>query len=220
MRDYLSQTNLRNAAVLGLVIALMSIPRIFIWGKSPASYGLAAFLGMTLISGAATAWGTRAGMCGLFPERKRAITGMLIAIFLSLMMLPLYIAWIDPLLLPAIKATGDANMLAMRYPSAPPGQFALFMWSASFEVMFFQGGIMSVISRATGRQWVAVAVAVGIRSLVTSGQLSQLHIANAQPFLVSTSAVVTMISCLLFARFGLLATMVFSAGVCLHVLFL
>jgi hypothetical protein len=144
---------------------------------------------------------------------------MAIAAILSFIILPLYIAWIDPLLLPAIKASGDVKMLAIRYPSTLPGQLALFLWAAGFEAMFFQGGIMSVIARATGSQWVAVAVSVGVRTLVTASQLSELNIPNAQAFLMSASSLVTLISCILFARFGFPATMIFSAGICLHVLF-
>jgi hypothetical protein len=158
-------------------------------------------------------------MCGVFPGRRRTLTGMALAALLSLMMLPIYIVWIDPLLLPAIKTTGDANMLAMRYPTTVSAQLALFMWSASFEVMLFQGGVMSVVSRITGRQWIAVLAAVGVRTFVTSEQLSPLHLVHASTFLLSSSALITTVSCMLFARFGLPASMTFSSGICLHILF-
>jgi hypothetical protein len=84
--------------------------------------------------------------------------------------------------------------------------------------MFLQAATMSFLSRITGRQWMAVAMAVMLRMILTSHQLDELHILAGSQLLMFIAGLVTMASCILFARFGLPAAMVFSAGTCLHVM--
>jgi hypothetical protein len=218
MHQYLSQRNLISAVALGFLITIMTIPRLVVWGVPLGLYIPASFLSMTLVSGTATAWGTSAGMCGPFPEQRRQLAGIAIAAALALLALPLFMLCVDPVMVPALSATGN-EMLLRHYPVTPDGKIALLLWSAGFETMFFHAGAMSLVSRITRRQWVAVTACVALRLFIASHQLAELHIPAANPFLLVVSGVVTTASCLLFARFGLPTAMVFSAGICLNVMF-
>jgi hypothetical protein len=196
----------------------MTIPRLLAWGVPLAFYIPATFLSMTLVSGAATAWSTSAGMCGLFPAPRRQLAGMAIAAALAILVLPIFMLYIDPVIVPAIAAKGGQEMLMKRYPVTLSGQIALLLWSAGFETMFLQAAAMSLLSRITGRQWMAVTAAVTLRILLYSHQLDELHILSENPHLLFIAGLMTTASCILFARFGLPAAMVLSAGTCLHVM--
>jgi len=218
MRDYLSASNLCKAAALGAFVTLMSIPRIMYWGVEPTVLISGAFLGMTLISGAATAWSTRGGMHGLFPAKPRMIIGMGTGLLLALLITPAFVLLVDPVLVESMKSTGKTEILNLRYPTTLSGRIALVLWAASFETMFFRAGTISFLSRVTGHKSVAVLGAVCLRTLVSVMQLSDLNLARGEASLVLiVGGVASFFSSVLFVETGLPASMTFSAVLCLHV---
>lgn len=216
MRDYISISNLWKAAIIGGVVTLMSLPRIIqgnmeLWLYLPVAFG-----GMTLSAGAATAWSDRAGMCGLFPDRRRIFAGIGMAVILVSVITPIYFFWLDSVFRNAIVATGDSKLLMLRYPATLGGCVAVVLWSASFETIFFRAAAMSFFARLTGRQWVAVAGAVVLRVFVICKQLPEAGIVDAMPLFIACTVITSAVSCVLFARWGLPGAMVFSAGLNTH----
>jgi hypothetical protein len=216
MRTYLSTHNLLHASILGAAVTVLAIPRILVGGLSPLLFIPAAFLSMTLISGMATAWGKRAGMCGLFPERKRALQGIGVAVVLLLMLIPVCVLWLDRAIYDAARASGDSYFLKMLFPSTVAGALALVLWAIGFETMFFEVAAMSYFSRLVGRQWIAVVLSVVLRGVVTYARLAGVGATDSAWLFLGSVSVAAVIGCVLFARFGLPAAMVFSAGLAMR----
>jgi hypothetical protein len=216
MRTYLSMSNFIKALMLGTVVTLMSIPRMIQGGFRLDLYIPAALVCMTLVSGAATAWSGQGGMAGLFPDRRRMAVGAGIAVLLSLMAMPLEHFWIVPPVRHAIAETGNARLMALRYPETPGGCVALMLWSAGFETMFFQAATMSFFVRLARRPWMGVVFAVSFRLFVTAHQISLAGVGNAIPLILVMAAVGTAMLCVLFIRTGLLPAMILAAGFHLH----
>lgn len=219
MRDYLSLQNLWKALLLGTVMALMSIPRIMEAGMPLGLYIPGAVLAMTLVSGAATAWGAKGGMCGLFPEWRRVALGLGIAVLLTAIATPIYALWLDPLLYAALEATGDPKVLALRFPETAAGKFAQMLWSGSFQVMFFAIAGMSFLARLTAGVRTSVAMIVIFRVAVGLYQMSEAGVTESVALFSLGSAVATACSCLLFARTGLIPAMAFAMGLNVHLFF-
>ena len=219
MRDYLSIGNLWKALLLGAVMTVMSIPRIVQGGMPLGPYVPGAFFAMTLVSGAATAWGGKGGMCGLFPGGRRMWVGFGLAVLLTIVGTPIYCLWLDPVLYAALAATGDVKMLALRYPDAIVGKLSLMLWSGSFQVMFFAVAGMSFLTRLTGRPWISGALVVLFRVAVGLYQISEAGVTDSIPVFLLGSAVATACSCALFARTGLPPVMAFAMGLNLHLFF-
>ena len=99
---------------------------------------------------------------------------------------------------------------------APGGRLALLLWSAGFETFFFVAATMSFLARLTRRQWVAVSGAALFRMFVATVQLEAAQVWEAIPLSPAASAVSAAVASLLFARYGLPAAMLFSAGLGLH----
>ncbi len=217
MREYLSLSNLRRASLLGSLVTLMSIPRIMQAGMDLTFYVPAALTSMILVSGAATAWGRHAGMCGLFPGRRRMWAGIGIATTLSLLLLPVY-ECCYPFFERAIQESSRPGLAALQYPTTIGGCLALMLWSAGFETMFFRAATISLLARLSHRQWVAVSLSVILCLGATQMSLAAAGIKEARWAFYASAAAANLVGVLLFARTGLPAAMVFAAGLQLHLL--
>lgn len=218
MREYLSVNNLKKSLLLGGMVAVMSTPRIILGGMDPVIFVPAAFFSMTLVAGAAAAWGEKGGMAGLFPGRRRTIAGIIAAVMIALASTPLHYFCLDPLRYAVIKATGNGHMIEMLYPSTLYGCVSLVLWSASFETIFFPAASMSFFSRLTGRMYIALVLTVAMRIFVMSLQVSGTGMDSTTAYLIySGTAISSLVACLLFALTGLVPTMVYCGLINLHV---
>lgn len=218
MRRYVSMSNLKAAVLLGSIATIMSIPRIGEGGMPLHLYVPAALLAMVLVGGAATAWSGSAGLAGLIPERQKLLRGMLIAVALVAAFAPIQLFLMDPVFRQVLEATGDKQALALRYPTTLFGGAAIVLWAAGFETLFFYAAPVSFLTRLTGRPWMAIVMTTGLRLIVVSEQLTLIGTNDATALFFASAAATTLISCLLFARFGLPATSLFAAGLNLHLL--
>jgi hypothetical protein len=216
MRDYVSEDNLKRALPIAAVVTLLSLPRIHFTGFPLGMYGVAAFLSMLLIGGAATAWGRKAGMAGCFPDRRLWIGGVLVASLVLLVLVPIQRYVLDPPILAAMEQSGAPETFVLRhYPITTLGRAAMVLWTAGFETLFFVAAPMAFFGRLTGRVWVAVVFTALFRTTVTAGYLS--YIAMPAPFLTLTfGGIQAVTACVLFARAGLIPASFFAAGTCIH----
>jgi len=216
MHTYLSFSNFGRALILATGVTLLSVPRI-VQGALPLDlYIPAALIGMILVAGAATAWSREAGMAGLFPHWRLMVTGVGIAVMISLLAVPIQHAWIDPRTKTALAATGNAHLMALRYPGTMGGCVTVMLWSASFETVFFYAATLSFFARLTNRLWVAVALTVALRLFVSMQQMSGTGVFDAIVLMLVATGVVATAACLLFAGTGLIPTMMLAAGLDLH----
>jgi hypothetical protein len=211
MKTYLSFPNLKKAALLGAVMTLMSTPRIIISGF-PLSYVWAAYAALISFGGMATAWSRYAGMQGLMPPLKRTLTGLAVALGLLLIMMPIQIHFFNPMFSAHIAATGNDAALNLLYPRTVGEGIALTLWSMSFETLFFRAAIMSFFAKLTNRIMLTLLFAVGIRLLVGYLKLGEIGIADGGFVVLIFVAIVSLISCTIFALYGLPAVMLLSGG--------
>jgi len=216
MRTYLSMSNFGRALILAMGVTLMSVPRIVQGGLPLDLYIPAALVGMVLVAGAATAWSRQAGMVGLFPHWRLMLGGVGIAVLISLVAVPIQHAWIDPRIQAALSATGNAQLMALRYPVTAGGCVAVMLWSASFETLFFHAATLSFFARLTNRQWIAVALTVALRLFVSMRQMAETGVFDAVPLMLVSTGVMATAACVLFARTGLIPAMMLAAGLDLH----
>jgi len=216
MKDYLRQSNLARAMVLASIVTLMAVPRILHAGLDTWIYVPAALFAMTIVAGAGSAWGDRAGMYGLFPEKRRMLAGIGAAVLAGCAIIPLQLMWIDPVLIDAVRTASDKDSLRLSFPSSTPGRVALLLWVAGFETMFFQAGSMSFFARLSGNQWLSIAATVVFRVYATNEHLLHCGIEDTYYILLASSALGTVIACALFARAGLPAAMAFTSVLSLH----
>lgn len=216
MRTYLSMPNFLRALVLGLIATVMSVPRLIQGGLPLGLYIPATLVGMMLVSGAATAWSDRGGMCGMVPAWRRMLVGVGVAVLVSAIATPVVHLWVDPSVRQALQATGNPHAMALRYPATVAGCLAVVLWSASFETLFFQAATVSFFARLTNRQSVAIVLAVALRLCVSLHQMTELGVVDAVPLMLVSTAVMATVACILFARTGLVAAMVLGAGLDLH----
>lgn len=210
MRSYLKYSNLSQAITLGGCVTLMSIPRLDQGGTPQWLYVAIAFLCLTLVAGAATAWGSCGGLVGLFPVGRRLAIGLGAALIGGLALFPVYTQWLDPWLKEALMHAGDADRLQLQFPDTLWKQVAVVLWIAGFQVLFFNAAAMSFFCRLTGRISVAIALAVALRVCVSYIQFASISMDNTLPFHV-VHGLTCAIACLLFARAGLLPTSLFAA---------
>ncbi len=214
MRDYLSLRTLRTATVLSALVTIMSVPRLM-QAEWPLDFYLpATFLAMLLVSGAPAAWSEKGGLNGLFP-RGRVLPGIGIAILLSLLALP-YHYYVAPVVRELLESTGDAELIAMNYPDSISGRIAAVLWCGGFQAMFFYAAPMALFCRLLRRVWPAILLTVAMKVLVVAYGFSQAGIAHGALPAMCASAAATVVASLLYARAGLLPTMVFVAGLNLH----
>lgn len=219
MRKYLSLSNLGKALLLSALCTLMSVPRITEGGLNPRFFIPAAFLSLTLIAGAATAWSACAGMAGLWPDRRRQLRGIGIATLAALLLWPVALKF-DPVVRAAFAATNDSRAMLLQYPDSAVGVVALILWSASFELLFFVAAPAAFFARLFNAKWAAIAGPVFVRVFVAHYQLTTGQITDAVPLMLVGHGAMTAAACFLFARFGLAATAVFAAVVDSRLLFL
>lgn len=219
MRDYLSLPNLHKALLLASVITAMSVGRLVHAGVNLALYIPATFLAMTFVSGAVTAWGRRAGMAGLATDAKTLTPGVGAAVLLALAALPVHYFGSDPILREALASADNPAAVEMSYPSTTSGRFALMLWSAGFQAMFFVAAPMSFFGRLTGRAWVAAGFCIAVRTYVVHLQVGHAGLAEQVPLFLASAVVTTLVACVLFARYGLIPAMIFAAGLDLRVFF-
>lgn len=210
MRTYLSFENLVKASALSAVATAMAAPRLIEGRLSLAFFIPAAFLALVLVGGAATAWSTSAGMAGLFPERRRLLKGLGVALALALIFLPAAL-WLDPVLRSALEETGDMQRLALRYPATLRGCLALMLWAAGFETIFSLAAVISFLARLTGSAWAALAGAVLLRLWMTYLQCAGAGLESVMPLFMVSSAILMGVGGLLFVRAGLPAAALFTA---------
>jgi hypothetical protein len=218
MRKFISTPNLKQAVGLAAIITAMSVGRILQAGAVPSLQIPAAFLAMIFVCGAVTAWGTSAGMPGIVTDRKTLVQGTLVAICLSLIALPLQIFWIVPFIYKSLLASAKPSLAALMFPATVGSQIAVLLWSAGFQTMFMQSAPMSFFARLVNRQSIALALCLVFRAYVAHRQLAGAGLAGMEPVLSLSTLLATAAGCLVFARFGLVPTILLSIGLNLHLL--
>jgi len=216
MRDYLSLGNLWKAVLLGAAVTVMSIPRMIQGGMPLELFVPLALFCMTLVCGAASAWGDKGGLCGLFPGWRRTGIGLGIAAIVTIIAAPLTASWLDPAMRAAIEASGDEKALALAYPESAAGKLAAMLWSGSFHVMFLVVAAMSFMARLTRKVGISVGLVVVLRSAVALYKLQHVGVTDGAVLFVVLSAAETGCSCLLFARTGLVPVVILAMGLDLH----
>ena len=212
MREYLSLSNLGKALLLSALCTLASVPRITEGGLNPRFFIPAAFLSLTFIAGAVTAWSTSAGMAGFWPDWRRQLRGIGIALLAALLLWPVALK-LDPVVRAAFAAKSDTYTLLLQYPDSVAGVAALVLWAASFELLFFVAAPAAFFARLFNSKWAAVVGPALARVFVAYYQLTAGQITDAVPLILVTYGAMTAASCFLFSRFGLAAAAVFAAVV-------
>ncbi len=210
MREYLSLSNLGKALLLSALCTAVSAPRIVQGGFSLWFYVPAAFLSLTLISGAATAWSTSAGMAGLWPAHRKQLVGSAIAITAALLVWPIALK-LDPVVLAAFEAGDNPRTALLQYPDSAAGVVALILWGASFELLFFVAASAAFFARLFNLKWAAVVGPAFARIIVAYYQLTTGNITDAVPLILCGAGATTAVACLLFIRFGLVPAILFVA---------
>ena len=210
MRDYLSVSNLGKALLLSALCTAASVPRIVVGGLNAWFFVPAAFLSLTLVAGVATAWSTCAGMAGLWPDRRRQLCGIGIAILAALLMWPVALKF-DPVVRAAFAVRSDPHALLLQYPDSAAGVASLVLWSMSFELLFFVAGSAAFFARLFNLKWAAIAGPVLARVIVAHYQLTTGNITDTIPLILLSTGAMTAASCFLLSRFGLAAAAVFVA---------
>jgi hypothetical protein len=216
MRNYVTEPNLLKAAGLSAVVTLMSAGRLVLAGRPLALYIPATFIAMTLVSGAVTAWGRYADMPGILTDRRTLLRGMAFAAALSLLTVPICVFWLDPILRVAFLHAGRPAVLDLAYPSSISGRLSLLLWSAGFQTLFLVAAPMSLFARLTGRPTSSVLLCLALRAYVSYRQITEAGMFEGSLLLAMSALLATAAGCFLFARFGLMPTMLFGAGLDLH----
>ena len=216
MKRYLSISNFKKAALLGAVMTLLSAPRILGSGLMPFQFVISAFAGLTLLAAMATAWGRSAGMNGLFPPRNIALRGLLLAAILLIILFPIKVFWFNPLLYTIVEQTGNEDALRLLFPDTFTSGVSLVLWVMSFEVLFFKAAAMSFFARLTNRISAAVILSTMLRVFVTSLMINNIGVETSLFLILSHAAFINMLSCLMFARYGLPAPMLLAGGLAIY----
>lgn len=220
MRDYLTVGNFMRAVALAAAMTAMSSLRLAL--ARPETFILnaaAALVAMTLVCGAATAWERKGGLAGLFPDRPVVFKGLAAAILLGVIGLVVYYAWLDKLIFETMKEKLDVVTLQLRYPRTLAGGIALMLWTASFETMFFYAATISFWARIFNNAYAAMAMAVIGRLFVMYIQITGIGLNDSLHIFMLGGAFSAIVSAVLYARSGLLSTMVFNGLLTAHLLF-
>lgn len=218
MTRFLSDSNQLKAAALAAVVTVLSLGRLIESGRPLPVFVPMAFLLMMFSAGAVTAWGRCAQMPGIRTERKTLMRGAAAAAALSLLALPVYLCWLDPLMRGALAASANRELLTLSYPPTPGGRFALLLWAAGFQTLLLVAAPMSVLARLGNRQAVAVLLCVVLRALLAAKQVGAAALPHGAVF-VGAAAACTAAGGLVFARFGLAPAMLLGAGLDLRLFF-
>ncbi len=209
MRTYLTISNFRRATMLGLVCSIMALPRILQAQEGKLLLLVAVLPSLTLAAGAATAWGHMGGLCGVFPDRKTTMKGMAIAVIVGLPAAAV-LFWTDHALMDVLIAFGDQDKLRMTFPPDLTGCLALMLWSGGFATLFFVASTMSFACRITRRVWIAIMCVVFMKGLVRCLALNAMGLDPMHADVFLDGIVMGAAGCLLYARAGFPAAMVFA----------
>lgn len=205
MKEFAREENLKRALLFGALLTLLSIPRLVEVDLALPPPGLILFTFgvMTFASGAAMAWQHHGGMAGLFPGKRRTALGTGWAVIAGLVLLSAFF-FIDPLLPRELAANAAYQRWGIVYPENEAEVISRILWSAGFQTMFFTAAAMAVFCRVTRNVWVSLLIVLCGRMLITAYRLTALELqAIIPPFLLIT-ALFAIVSCLLFARYGLI----------------
>jgi len=219
MREYLSIPNLGRAAGLAALATVMSVGRL-VEGQRPLGLFIPlTFCAMMFVGGAVTAWGRRAGMAGLAADRRTLGTGVILAVLLALLALPVVRYGLDPVLRSALRDAAGPTASQLSFPGTLHGCLASLLWTAGFQTLFFVAAPMALFARLTNRQSVALALTLAFRAYVMHRQLVEAGVTAAVPLFYLQALAGTLAGAFLFARYGLAPAMVLAAGLDLHLLF-
>lgn len=216
MKRYLSISNFKKAALLGAVMTLFSAPRILTSGLMPFQFVISAFAGLTLVAAMATAWGKSAGMRGLLPPHNVVLRGLKFAAIFLIVLLPIKVLWFNPLLYAAVEQRGNEVALRLLFPDSLASGVSLMLWVMSFEVLFFKAAAMSFFARLTKSLSAALILSAMLRVFVTWLKISEIGVEDGLLLILSHAAIINALSCLMFARYGLPAPMLFAAGLAIY----
>jgi hypothetical protein len=218
MRDYLARDNLVRASVLGAVATVMALPRIVQAGDGVWLRVVGCMAGITLAAGAVTAWGTEGGLPGPVLGSRETARGLGLALLLALILSPVQRWVVQPALKEALGAAANAQWTRLQVPVTLRDWFALALWSAGFQTLFFVAAPTCLAARLTGRVWPAFVLTAALGWYVASSQLATYDVESGRGVLVAASALRSVLGSLLYARFGLIPTAVLSVGYGLHLL--
>lgn len=212
LREFLAVTNLQWALLLSAVVTALSIPRITIAGYGLFPYVPAAWVSMTLICGSVTAWSGVGIMSRLWPARNVLIKGAVAALALGLAFGLAKSFFLDPILEQAMVRHLAFEEMELHFPRDGYGVFALILWVAGFETLFFEGGTMSLWARVTGSVWVATAVTVFMRMGVVLYQMNRIYLGDWLVPILLAYVIAQIVGCQLMARAGLVPVMLYNAA--------
>jgi hypothetical protein len=216
MRDFLSMRNLLQAMALSAVVTATSSPWILRAGMWPGLLIPSSFVLMTFVCGFVTAWGTSAGMPGIVTDRRTLVRGIIAAALLSLVVIPIQVFITDPILYNALLGSAKPSAVNHAFPAAFGDRLALLLWGAGFQTMFLEAAPMSFFARLAKRQHLAVGFCLVFRAYVAHLQIAQQGMTDAVPLFLVSNILVGAAGCILFARCGLLPTILLSVGTSLH----
>ena len=199
---------------MSLVLTLAAIPQILRYTSGPSALllSLTAVLGLWANCGFVLAWSTSAGMAGAFPEWKRQYPGLILALLLGLCSIPVG-HFLGPVLREAAAAGQYSDSAFLEFPESPAALVALMLWSAGFSTIFLTAGLASLAARISGRLWIACLVVVLLRAWITWSKAGEIEGLVA---ILAFRSISSLISVVLFARFGLPSAMLYGAAVCLR----
>ncbi len=216
MKRYLSISNFKKAALLGAVMTLFSAPRILSSGAMPFQFVISAFAGLTLVAAMATAWDRSCGMSGLFPPLNIVLRGLLLASILLIILFPIKVFWFNPLLHASVEQTGNKAALRLLFPDTFISGIALMFWVMSFEVLFFKAAAMSFFARLTNSLSAALILSAMLRVFVTWLKIGEIGVGTDLVLILSHAALINLLSCFMFARYGLPAPMLLAGGLAIY----
>jgi len=202
MRAYLDEANLLKALAVGAVATALCTPRLVVSPVPADLYIPLAFLLLTLLAGAVTAWGRCGGMVGAFPRGCRVWKWSFWAAVAGVALTPIYACWLDPMLKQALTAAGNTSRLRLQCPDTFSACLAAALWVVGFQVLFYDAAAMSFFSRLTKRWPIALALAVVLRIFITHRQFSTIPVESILPF-HAMNCLASIGGCLFFARAGL-----------------
>jgi len=219
MRTFLSEENLKKAAVMAVVVTVMSVGRLVQAGVPMAFFLTATFFSMMLVCGVVAAWSATAGMPGMVADRQTLWRGLAIAAALMVVMIPVRLFWLNPILHGALLNAQSSELARLSYPETTAGRVSLLLWSAGFQFLCMQAAPMSIAARLTGRRSVAVGICVAFRAYVVYRQILAGGITDGVTLFVALALIGATVQCMMFATFGLIPAMVLAGGMDLHLFF-
>jgi hypothetical protein len=151
-------------------------------------------------------------MGGVLPERRRLVAGLGLALGLGAVLVPMQLAT-DAAYRAALVAAGRSDLAAIAFPAEAGHLVAAILWAGGFDVLFFYAFVMSLLARVGGRAWLAVTVAVVLRTLVSVGQLHAAGVLGPSLPALSVGATASLCVAIAFARGGLPAASVLAMAI-------